>query len=125
MGSRTSRGLSGPHPHQPAATQEAAEHVADHRANGPEVVLAVGAAPSRRWAHLRYGLVVGVRHLGRDHPKVAMTYQKYNPYFISFFLLLTHLDVLCSMGVCYSKMRNSDKSMECYERALPRCGPEQ
>ena len=56
----TSRGLPGPHPHQPAATHEAAEHVADHGANGPEVVLAVGVAPPRRWAHLRYGLVVGV-----------------------------------------------------------------
>ena len=56
----TSRGLSGPHPHQPAATQEAAGHVADHGANGPEVVLAVGVAPSRRWAQQWYGLVVGV-----------------------------------------------------------------
>ena len=34
--------------------------MADHGANGPEVVLAVGAAPSREWARLRYGLVVGV-----------------------------------------------------------------
>ena len=39
------------------STQEATGHVADHGANGPEVV---GAAPSRRWAYLRYGLVVGV-----------------------------------------------------------------
>ena len=54
------RGLSGPHLHQPAATQEAAEHVADHGANGPEVVLAAGVAPSRRWAQQWYGLVVGV-----------------------------------------------------------------
>ena len=54
------RGLSGPHLHQPAATQEAAGHVADHGANGPEVVLAAGAAPSRRWAQQWYGLVVGV-----------------------------------------------------------------
>ena len=54
------RGLSGPHLHQPAATQEAAGHVADHGANGPEVVLAVGVAPSRRWAQQWYGLVVGV-----------------------------------------------------------------
>ena len=54
------RGLSGPHLHQPAATQEAAGHVADHGANGPEVVLAVGVAPSRRWAEQWYGLVVAV-----------------------------------------------------------------
>ena len=53
------RGLSGPHLHQPAATQEVAGHVADHGANGPEVVLA-GGAPSRRWAQQWYGLVVGV-----------------------------------------------------------------
>ena len=54
------RGLSGPHLHQPAATQEVAGHVADHGANGPEVVLAAGVAPSRRWAQQWYGLVVGV-----------------------------------------------------------------
>ena len=54
------RGLSGPHLHQPAATQEAAGHVADHGANGPEVALAVGVAPSMRWAQQWYGLVVGV-----------------------------------------------------------------
>ena len=54
------RGLSGPHLHQPAATQEVAGHVADHGANGPEVVLAVGVAPSRRWAQQWYGLVVGM-----------------------------------------------------------------
>ena len=60
MGSCSSRGLSGPHLHQPAATQEAAGHVADHGANGPEVVLAAGVAPSRRWAQQWYGLVVGV-----------------------------------------------------------------
>ena len=54
------RGLSGLHLHQPAATQEAAGHVADHGANGPEVVLAAGGAPSRRWAQQWYGLVVGV-----------------------------------------------------------------
>ena len=34
--------------------------LADHGANGPEVVLAVGVAPSRRWAQQWYGLVVGV-----------------------------------------------------------------
>ena len=50
----------GPHLHQPAATQEAAGHVADHGANGPEVVLAAGVAPSRRRAQQWYGLVVGV-----------------------------------------------------------------
>ena len=38
------RGLSGLHLHQPAATQEVAGHVADHGANGPEVVLAAGLA---------------------------------------------------------------------------------
>ena len=52
------RGLSGPHLHQPAATQEAAGHVADHRASSPEVVLAVGLAPylgcpwtCQAWSH--------------------------------------------------------------------------
>ena len=34
--------------------------MADHGANGPEVVLAAGVAPSRRWAQQWYGLVVGV-----------------------------------------------------------------
>ena len=34
--------------------------LADHGANGPEVVLAVGVVPSRRWAEQWYGLVVGV-----------------------------------------------------------------
>ena len=34
--------------------------MADHGANGPEVVLAVGVAPSRRWAQQWHGLVVGV-----------------------------------------------------------------
>ena len=34
--------------------------MADHGANGPEVVLAVGLAPPRRWAQQWYGLVVGV-----------------------------------------------------------------
>ena len=34
--------------------------MADHGANGPEVVLAVGVAPSRRWAQQWYGPVVGV-----------------------------------------------------------------
>ena len=61
------RGLSGLHLHQPAATQEAAGHVADHGANGPEVVLAVGVAPSRRWAQQWYGLVVGVAWSSARH----------------------------------------------------------
>ena len=34
--------------------------LADHRTSGPEVVLAVGVAPSRRWAEQWYGLVVAV-----------------------------------------------------------------
>ena len=34
--------------------------LADHGTSGPEVVLAVGVAPSRRWAQQWYGLVVGV-----------------------------------------------------------------
>ena len=34
--------------------------LADHGASGPEVVLAVGVAPSRRWAEQWYGLVVAV-----------------------------------------------------------------
>ena len=49
--------------HTPISLQppsEVAEHVADHGANGPEVVLAAGVAPSRRWAQQWYGLVVGV-----------------------------------------------------------------
>ena len=34
--------------------------LADHGTSGPEVVLAVGVAPSRRWAEQWYGLVVAV-----------------------------------------------------------------
>ena len=34
--------------------------LADHGTSGPEVVLAVGVAPSRRWAEKWYGLVVAV-----------------------------------------------------------------
>ena len=34
--------------------------LADHGANGPEVVLAVGVAPSRGWAQLRYVHDVGL-----------------------------------------------------------------
>ena len=47
-------------PISPQPPSEVAEHVADHGANGPEVVLAAGVAPSRRWAQQWYGLVVGV-----------------------------------------------------------------
>ena len=58
------RGLSGPHLHQPAATQEAAGHAADHGANGPEEVVAAGGSTteemgpavvrSRRWCCMEF-----------------------------------------------------------------------
>ena len=50
-------------PISPQPPSEVAEHVADHGANGPEVVVAVGGSTteeSRRWAQQWYGLVVGV-----------------------------------------------------------------
>ena len=51
----------------PQPPSEVAEHVADHGANGPEVVLAAGVAPSRRWAQQWYGLVVGVAWSSARH----------------------------------------------------------
>ena len=41
--------------------------LADHGTSGPEVVLAVGVAPSRRWAEQWYGLVVAVAQSCSPH----------------------------------------------------------
>ena len=54
--------------------------LADHRTSGPEVVLAVGVAPSRRWAEQWYGLVVAVAQSCSPHavlPAVVLALDQY------------------------------------------------